>query len=99
MSSLQAQEPVVKDYRSAMAAAVRLYNSGDLAKSRQPFEAAVELASSEREKNDAYSGLIKVYSETGDFERIDLGAEAGTGSDDAGRSRRQVGDEPDVGDR
>lgn len=63
------------DYRSAMAAGAGLYNSGNLAASRQPFEAAVELARNDREKNDAYTPLIKVYAESGAFEKMYEAAE------------------------
>ncbi len=74
-STAGAQELKFSDYRSAMAAGVGLYNSGNLAASQQPLEAAVELAGTERQKNDAYSPLIKVYSETGDFDKMFEAAE------------------------
>lgn len=74
-SAVSAQELKFSDYRAAMATGAGLYNSGNLEASRQPLEAAVELARNTREKNDAYSRLIKVYSETGDYEEMFAAAE------------------------
>ena len=48
--SVRGQDLSFDNYRSAMAAASGLYRSGNLAASRQPLEAAVELATSDREK-------------------------------------------------
>jgi tetratricopeptide (TPR) repeat protein len=68
--SAAAQELKFNDYRSAMSAAAGLYNSGNLAASRPAFEAAVEMARNDSEKKRALEPLVKVYAESGEYDRM-----------------------------
>lgn len=74
-TNLIGQELQFNSYRDAMSAGAGLYRSGNLAASKPAFEAAIELATSERERTDAYIPLIKVFAEGGDFPRMFESAE------------------------
>jgi tetratricopeptide (TPR) repeat protein len=67
-STVAAQEGGFSNYREAMAAGAKLYNSGKLAESRRPLEAAAKLAESESDKCRIHQTLLVVYAEGGDFD-------------------------------
>jgi hypothetical protein len=69
-ASAAAQDLKFDNYRSAMSAAAGLYNSGNLAASKPAFEAAVEMARNDFEKKRALEPLVKVYAETGEFDKM-----------------------------
>jgi tetratricopeptide (TPR) repeat protein len=69
-ASAAAQDLKFDNYRSAMSAAAGLYNSGNLTASKPAFEAALEMARNDFEKKRALEPLVKVYAETGEFDRM-----------------------------
>lgn len=69
-ASAAAQDLKFDNYRSAYSAGAGLYNSGNLAASKPAFEAAFEMARNDFEKKRALEPLVKVYAETGEFDRM-----------------------------
>lgn len=74
-STVAAQEGGFSNYREAMAAGAKLYNSGKLAESRRPLEAAAKLAESASDKCRIHQTLLVVYAEGGDFDPMYESAE------------------------
>ncbi|MCA9118989.1 MAG: hypothetical protein H6822_16880 [Planctomycetaceae bacterium] len=74
-SMAQAQEAGFSSYREAMAKGATLYNSGKLAESRGPLEAAAKLAESDSDKCRIHQTLMVVYAEGSDFPKMYESAE------------------------
>jgi tetratricopeptide (TPR) repeat protein len=75
MNAATARGEDYKTYREAHAAGAKAVKAGNLAAAREPFEAAAKLATTDREKLDAYRSLLVPYRELQEVAPMQTAAE------------------------